>query len=136
MGEHSAGVSRLRPVIEIDGASTEAAPWRLRRLLTTAISSLLRTGYDHSDATRVHFQNLARSYRERWAQGDLDAILPMLSDMLSWLRERGIDVATNADVVALFNDPLFANLRSHVPAVDPRLLALLRRAAVDAPQTN
>ena len=91
---------------------------RLRRLFTNAIASMIRAGINHSDAARIQWQTAAQRYRERWAQGDLDAIVPVLPDMVAWLRAAGIDPAGNADVVALFNDPAVQSIRRRIRSID------------------
>jgi hypothetical protein len=104
---------------------------RLRGKMSTAIASMLRLGINHSDAARMQWQGAAQKYRERWAQGDLDAIAPVLSDLVAWLRRTGIDPSRNAEVKALFNDPVFANFQSRIPAIDghSRLLETFRQLA-------
>jgi hypothetical protein len=88
---------------------------RLRGKLTDAVTSMLRLGINHSDAARIQWQGAAQKYRERWAQGDLDAIAPVLADLVAWLRRNGIDPSRNAEVRALFNDPVFASFRGRIP---------------------
>lgn len=88
----------------------------LRCLLSSAIASMLRTCINHSDAARIQWQGAAQKYRERWAQGDLDGIAPVLADLLAWLRRTGIDPSRNAEVRALFNDPVFANVNRRIPS--------------------
>jgi hypothetical protein len=93
---------------------------------------MLRLGINHSDAARIQWQGAAQKYRERWAQGDIDAIAPVLSDLVAWLRRKGIDPSRNAEVIALFNDPAFArNIQSRIPAVNghSRLLETFRQLA-------
>ena len=104
---------------------------RLRGKMCNAIASMLRLGINHSDAARMEWQGAAQKYRERWAQGDLDAIAPVLSDLVAWLRRTGIDPSRNAEVKALFNDPVFANFPSRIPAIDgySRLLETFRQLA-------
>lgn len=104
---------------------------RLRAKMATAIASMLRLGINHSDAARIQWQGAAQKYRERWAQGDLDAIAPVLSDLVAWLRRMGIDPARSAEVKALFNDPVFANIQSRIPPLDghSRLLETFRQLA-------
>ena len=104
---------------------------RLRGKLANAISSMMRVGINHSDAARMQWQGVAQKYRDRWAQGDVDGILPVLSDLLIWMRQANIDLSRNSDVVALFNDPGFRNLRSRIPAInrDPKMLDMFRRLA-------
>jgi hypothetical protein len=104
---------------------------RLRGKLTDAIASMLRLGINHSDAARIQWQGAAQKYRERWAQGDLDGIAPVLSDLVAWLRRNGIDPSRNAEVRALFNDPVFANLRGRIPNGDghSKLLEMFRQLA-------
>jgi hypothetical protein len=104
---------------------------RLRGKLTDAITSMLRLGINHSDAARIQWQGAAQKYRERWAQGDLDGIAPVLSDLVAWLRRNGIDPTRNAEVRALFNDPVFANLRGRIPHGfrDSKLLEMFRQLA-------
>jgi hypothetical protein len=105
---------------------------RLRGLMTDVVASMLRAALNHSDAARIHWQRVAQNYRERWAQGDLDAIVPVLSDLVSWLRSAGIDPARNAEVAALLNDPCVAGIRTRMPGVeyDPNFLDMFRRLAV------
>jgi hypothetical protein len=104
---------------------------RLRGKMSNAIASMLRLGINHSDAARMQWQGAAQKYRERWAQGDLDAIAPVLSDLVAWLRRTGIDPSRNAEVKALFNDPAFAKVQSRIPAIDghSRLLETFRQLA-------
>jgi hypothetical protein len=104
---------------------------RLRGLLTSAIAGLLRASFNHSDAARLQWQTATQKYRERWAQGDLDGILPVLSELVGWLRETGIDPASNAELVALFNDSDFRRLCGRIPSLDanPNLLDVFRRLA-------
>jgi hypothetical protein len=102
---------------------------RLRTKLTIAISSLQRLVVNHSEAARIQWQGAAQKYRERWAQGDLDGIAPVLSDLLTWVRQSNIDLSRNTDVLALFNDPAFDRLRKRIPAInrDPKIVDMCRR---------
>lgn len=102
---------------------------RVRRLLTNAISSMVRAGLSQSDAARVQWQTAAQRYRERWAQGDLDALVPFLPDMVAWLRGAGIDPARNTEVVTLFNDPVVHSICSRIPSIDSdrNLLEMFRQ---------
>jgi hypothetical protein len=104
---------------------------RLRAKLANAIASMMRLGINHSDAARMQWQGVAQKYRDRWAQGDVDGILPVLSDLLIWMKQSNIDLSRNSDVVALFNDPGFRSLRSRIPAInrDPKMLDMFRRLA-------
>lgn len=79
----------------------------------------------------MQWQGAAQKYRDRWAQGDLDALAPVLSDLVAWLRRTGIDPSRNAEVKALFSDPVFANFQSQFPAIDAhsRLLETFRQLA-------
>ena len=100
---------------------------RLRGKLANAIASMLRQGINYSDDARIQWQGAAQKYRDRWAQGDLDGIAPVLSDLVVWLRRVGIDPSRNAEVKALFNDPVFATIR--ISAIDShsRLLETFRQ---------
>ena len=104
---------------------------RLRGKLANAIASMLRLGINHSDEARIQWQGAAQKYRERWAQGDLDAIAPVLSDLVAWLRRMGIDPSRNAEVSALFNDPVVAHFQSRIAALDAhsRFLETFRQLA-------
>ncbi len=104
---------------------------RLRGLMTTAVASMLRTALNHSDVARIQWPRVSQNYRERWAQGDLDGIVPVLSELVSWLRSAGMDPIRNADVAALLNDPCVARIRNRLPAIeyDPNLLDVFRRLA-------
>jgi hypothetical protein len=104
---------------------------RLRGKLANAIASMLRLGINHSDEARIQWQGAAQKYRDRWAQGDLDAIGPVLSDLLAWLRRMGIDPSGNAEVVALFSDPVLANFQRRIAALDThsRFLETFRQLA-------
>lgn len=110
---------------------------RLRGKLVNAISSMMRIGINHSDVARMQWQGVAQKYRDRWAQGDVDGILPVLSELLIWMRQTNIDLSRNSDVVALFNDPGFRNLRSRIPAInrDPKMLDMFRRFAAAGTRT-
>ncbi|MBV8965561.1 MAG: hypothetical protein JO191_05220 [Mycobacteriaceae bacterium] len=92
---------------------------------------MLRLGINHSDEARIQWQGAAKKYRDRWAQGDLDAVAPVLADLVTWLRRTGIDPSRNAEVIALLNDPVFANFQSKIPALDShsRLLETFRQLA-------
>jgi hypothetical protein len=105
---------------------------RVRGKLANAIASMLRLGINHSDAARIQWQGAAQKYRERWAQGDLDGIAPVLADLLTWLRRAGIDPSRNAEVMALFNDPVFANMQPRIAGFDShsRLLEMFRLLTV------
>jgi len=109
---------------------------RLRGKMSNAIASVLRLGINHSDAARIQWQGAAHKYRERWAQGDLDAIAPVLSDLVAWLKRKGIDPARNAEVKALVNDPAFETGWNRIPAIakDSRLLETFRQLASPAPK--
>lgn len=102
---------------------------RLRGLMTNAIASMLRAALNHSEVARMHWQRVAQKHRERWAQGDLDGIGPLLSELVSWFRSAGLDPARNADVAALLNDPCVAMIRSRMPTIeyDPNFLHMFRR---------
>lgn len=104
---------------------------QLRCKLANAIASMMRIGINHSDVARMQWQGVARKYRDRWAQGDMDGILPVLSDLLIWVRQSNIDLSRNSDVIALFNDPAFRSLRARIPAInrDPKMLDMFRRLA-------
>lgn len=118
---------KSEPVEPAPSESSQAE--RLRALLTSAIASMLREGLNHSESARIYWQTTASKYRERWAQGDLDGVLPLLPDLLSWLREAGIDPASNSEVIALFNDPSFERIRGRVAPTgcNPKLLELFRQ---------
>jgi hypothetical protein len=104
---------------------------RLRAKLADATTSILRLGINHSDAARIQWQNAAKKYQERWAQGDLDGIVPVLSDLVVWLRRAGIDPSANAEVKALLNDPVFASGRGRVTTISghAKLLELFGQLA-------
>jgi hypothetical protein len=123
-GEFVASVSEP---VDID---PEAAG-RVRQLLTNAIASMLRTAINHSDAARIQWQMATRKYHERWAQGDIGSIMPVLSDLITWLRSEGINPAHDANVAALLNDPCLARLRRPVQPHDPDrgIVDLFRRLA-------
>lgn len=91
---------------------------RLRKLLATAIASMLRAGLAHSEETRSYWQTLARKYRESWAEGDLDGVAPVLPELLRALVSAGIDPSRNVDVRALVNDPAVRLLRGKIPLID------------------
>ncbi|MDT5010264.1 MAG: hypothetical protein QOH57_1881, partial [Mycobacterium sp.] len=104
----------------------------LRGLLSGAIASMVRTCLNHSDDARIQWQGAAQKYRERWAQGDLDAIAPVLADLLAWLRRSGIDPMLNAEVRALFNDPIFTNISRRIPSgseAHSKLVEMFRQLA-------
>jgi hypothetical protein len=107
---------------------------RLRGKMSNAIASMLRQGINHSDAARIQWQGAAQKYRERWAQGDLDALAPVLTDLVAWLRRTGIDPSRNAEVKALLGDPVFANGWNRIPAIagHSRLLETFRQIASPA----
>lgn len=84
--------------------------------LANAIASMLRLGINHSDAARIQWQGAARNYCERWAQGDLDAIAPVLSDLVAWLQRMGIDPLRNAEVRTLLSDPVFESTDDRIPS--------------------
>jgi RNA polymerase-interacting CarD/CdnL/TRCF family regulator len=99
--------------------------------MSGAIASMIRTCLNHSDAARIQWQGAAQKYRERWAQGDIDAIAPVLSDLLAWLRRSGIDPTLNTEVRALFNDPIFAKFTRRIPSGEAhsKLLEMFRQLA-------
>jgi len=115
----------------VSGSDDPDCAARLRVKLASAIASMMRLGINHSDVARMQWQGVAQKYRDRWAQGDVDGILPVLSDLLIWVRQSNIDLSRNSDVIALFNDPAFRSLRSRIPAInrDPNMLDMFRRRA-------
>jgi hypothetical protein len=48
---------------------------RLRELLTRAVASIIRDGPNHNDATRERWQKSQDSYRQLWADGNLNDIV-------------------------------------------------------------
>ncbi|MGE5697370.1 MAG: hypothetical protein ACM4D3_19700 [Candidatus Sericytochromatia bacterium] len=115
----------------VNGLDDPDCAVRLRGKLSNAIASMMRLGINHSDVARMQWQGVAQKYRDRWAQGDVDAILPVLSDLLIWVRQSNIDLSRNSDVIALFNDPGFRTLRNRIPALtrDPKMFDMFRRRA-------
>lgn len=104
---------------------------RVRGLLTNAVAGMLRAGFNHSEAARIHCQMSAQKYRERWAQGDLHGLVPVLPDLVNWLRLAGIDPYGNADVAALLNDPYVQKVRSRITPVsyDRDFVTMFRQLA-------
>ena len=72
---------------------------------------MVRACVTHSDLTRLQWQSVADKYRDRWAQGDLDGIMPVMGELVSWLRSAGVEPVRVAGLTELINDPDLARVR-------------------------
>jgi Concanavalin A-like lectin/glucanases superfamily len=116
------------------GGALRADPQCARQvsdLLDRAVASISREALNHSGATRARFEDAAQEYRHLWSQGDLDKIVPVLADLVSWLQMAGLDPLDNADVAALLNDECLPTILAAIPPLDcdPLFTGLLRDAA-------
>ena len=108
---------------------------RLHSLAAKVIAGMVRACVTHSDITRLQWQSVADKYRERWAQGDLDGIMPVMGELVSWLRNAGVEPIRVAGLTELINDPALARVR-RVVAIDwdTNLVDVLRSVAGAAGQ--
>jgi len=103
---------------------------RLHGLVSKVISGMIRACVTHSDLTRIQWQSVADKYRDRWAQGDLDGIMPVMSELMSWLRTAGVEPVRIAGLTELINDPGLARVRREVVIDwDANLIDVLRTVA-------
>jgi hypothetical protein len=113
---------------------------RLHSLASKVIAGMVRACVAHSDITRLQWQSVADKYRERWAQGDLDGIMPVMGELVSWLRRAGVEPVRVAGLTELINDPGLARLRRIVVIDwDTNLVDVLRTVAgavAQAPRLN
>ena len=84
---------------------------RLHALVSKVIAGMVRACVTHSDLTRLQWQSVADKYRDRWAQGDLDGIMPVMGELVSWLRSAGVEPVRVAGLTELINDPDLARVR-------------------------
>ena len=103
---------------------------RLHSLVSKVIAGMVRACVTHSDITRLQWQSVAEKYRERWAQGDLDGIMPVMGELMGWLRSAGVEPIRIAGLSELVNDPALARVRRIVVIDwDTNLVDVLRTAA-------
>ena len=110
---------------------------RLQGLVSKVIAGMVRACVTHSDITRLQWQSVADKYRERWAQGDLDGIMPMMGELVSWLRSAGVEPVRVAGLTELVNDPALARVRRIVVIDwDATLVDVLRTAVGGSRRRN
>ena len=113
---------------------------RLHSLVAKVIAGMVRECVTHSDITRLQWQSVADKYRERWAQGDLDGIMPVMGELVSWLRSAGVEPVRVAGLTELVNDPCLTRVRRIVVIDwDTNLVDVLRAVAgavAQAPKVN
>jgi hypothetical protein len=113
---------------------------RLHSLVAKVIAGMVRACVTHSDITRLQWQSVADKYRERWAQGDLDGIMPVIGELMSWLRNAGVEPLRVAGLTELVNDPALVRVRRIVVIDwDTNLVDVLRTVAgavAQAPKLN
>ena len=103
---------------------------RLHSLVSKVIAGMVRACVTHSDITRLQWQSVADKYRERWAQGDLDGIMPVMGELMGWLRSAGVEPIRVAGLTELVNDPALARVRRIVVIDwDTNLVDVLRTVA-------
>jgi hypothetical protein len=115
-------VRRLNDVLNADPACAN----QITTLMGRAILSILRTPPGDA-ATAAQWQAAAQRYAELWSQNRLDEIVPVLIDLLAWLRSHGLDPAQNADMQALLNSDCLAKLRNAIPPLtcDPKFAGFI-----------
>ena len=103
---------------------------RLHSLVSKVIAGMVRACVTHSDITRLQGHSVTEKYRERWAQGDLDGIMPVMGELMGWLRSAGVEPIRIAGLSELVNDPALARVRRIVVIDwDTNLIDVLRTAA-------
>jgi len=103
---------------------------RLQSMVSKVVAGMVRACVTHSDFTRLQWQSIADKYRERWAQGDLDGVMPVMGELVSWLRSAGIEPVRVAGLTELLNDPGLARVRRIVVIDwDTNLVDVLRTVA-------
>jgi Concanavalin A-like lectin/glucanases superfamily len=103
----------------------------LRDMIRRAIDSLIRDGLNHGVQTDERWHKAADSYRDHWSHGDLADIVPVLVDLVTWLRLAGLDPRHNPDVVALLDDACLKTILEEAPPpnCDPQFTNMLRDLA-------
>lgn len=86
-------------------------------LIGRAVASILRVPDGDTD-TAGQWEFAAQRYAELWADNRLDEIVPVLVDLVAWLKSHGLDPAQNADLQALLNNDCFAKLRNTIPPLN------------------
>lgn len=110
---------------------------RLRGLVSRVIAGMVRACVTHSDLTRLQWQSIANKYRDRWAQGDLDGIVPVMGELVGWLRSAGVEPVRVGGLTELVNDPALMRVRRIVVTEwDPGLVEVLRTVAAAVAQVS
>jgi hypothetical protein len=91
---------------------------RLRHLIRRAIESVIRDGLNHGDQTRDRWRLASDEYRRLWSEGNLEDIVPILADLISYLQLVGLDPNQNPDVAALLNEPCLKRIADLLPHMD------------------
>ncbi|UMB69118.1 LamG domain-containing protein [Mycobacterium paraterrae] len=71
-----------------------------------------------SDDVAAQWEFAAQRYAEFWQADQLDQIVPVLVDLVSYLRGAGVDPTNDADVIALIHEPCFDEIRRKLPPLD------------------
>jgi len=100
------------------GQENPECPEHIRHLISRAIASVIRDGQSHSGASQTRWHKASDTYRQLWSEGNLDDIVPLMADLVSWLQLEGLDPARNADVIALFNDDCWKRLLDIAPPIE------------------
>lgn len=108
--------------------SSPECPARIRYLLSRAVAGVVRDGLTHSDASATRWHKTSDAYRQLWSQGQLEDIVPLTADLLTWLQLEGLDPARNPDALALFNDACWQRLVELAPPLDcdPQFTEMVR----------
>jgi hypothetical protein len=109
-----------------------------RDLLVRALQSLARDAMNTSADTRAKLLTAIEKYRDLWRDGDLDDIVAVLADLISYLQLAGLDPNQNPDVVALLNDGCVSSLLEQAPRpdCDPELGGLIADLAATMEMRN
>lgn len=119
-------VDEIDDILASDAEDAE----RLHSLVSKVIAGMVRACVTHSDITRLQWQSVADKYRERWAQGDLDGIMPVMGELMGWLRSAGVEPIRVSGLSELINDPALARVRRIVVIDwDTNLVDVLRTVA-------
>jgi hypothetical protein len=124
-GVEQCWVAWVREVNKILAADQDCAR-AIFDLIGVALTSILRVP-DGDAETKAQWEFATQRYAELWAQNRLDEIVPVLIDLLAWLRSHSLDPAQNAALQALTNNDCFAKLRDNFPPLncDPQFAGFI-----------
>jgi hypothetical protein len=115
-GVEQCWVEWIRKLNDVLDAERDCAD-EITTLIGRAVASILRVPAGDAE-TAAQWDFAAQRYAELWADNRLEEIVPVLIDLVAWLRSHGLDPGQNADLQALFNNDCFVRLRDKIPLLD------------------